>query len=135
MSAAETTKPILFDDFVPGALMGERDEVYDAMQAARWQSLFGGSVGSGAEAASMAVINMMRGYLNLVTPRPPGNMHARQRLQMRHQPQPGEAMHIAVRCLSKEVRRERKYVELQVTGSGIDGRALFEAQLSLIWAA
>ena len=128
-------KPILFDDFVPGALMGERDEVYDAAQAARWQALFCAQGSDGAEAASMAVVNMMRGYLNLVTPRPPGNMHARQRLQMRNLPEPGETIRIAVRCLSKEVRRERKYVELQVSGTGLQGRALFDAQLSLIWAA
>ena len=133
MSAED--KPILFDDFVPGALMGERDENYDAAQAARWQALFGAQGSDEAEAASMAMINMMRGYLNLVTPRPPGNMHARQRLQMRNLPQPGETIRVAVRCLGKEVRRERKYVELQVTGSGTEGRALFDAQLSLIWAA
>lgn len=128
-------KPILFDDFVPGALMGERDEVYDAAQAARWQALFCAQGSDDAEAASMAVANMMRGYLNLVTPRPPGNMHARQRLQMRNLPEPGETIRIAVRCLSKELRRERKYVELQVSGTGQQGRALFDAQLSLIWAA
>ncbi len=128
-------KPILFDDFVPGALMGERDEVYDAQQAARWQALFSSQGSDAAEAASMAVVNMMRGYLNLVTPRPPGNMHARQRLHMRNLPEPGETIRIAVRCLSKEVRRERKYVELQVSGAGQQGRALFDAQLSLIWAA
>ena len=136
MSAADTVKPILFEDFVPGALMGERDEIYDATQAARWQSLFGTDADDcAAEAASMAVISMMRGYLNLVTPRPPGNMHARQQLQMRDLPRAGEAVRIAVRCLSKEVRRERKYVELQVMGSGSEGRALFDAQLTLIWAA
>ena len=135
---SDAAKPILFDDFVPGALMGERDEVYDATQAARWQALFGtqGSQDSdGAEAASMAVINMMRGYLNLVMPRPPGNMHARQRLQMCSLPEPGETIRVAVRCIAKEVRRERKYVELQVTGNGVQGRALFDAQLTLIWAA
>ena len=135
---SDAAKPILFDDFVPGALMGERDEVYDATQAARWQALFGtqGSQDSvDAEAASMAVINMMRGYLNLVTPRPPGNMHARQRLQMRNLPEPGETIRVAVRCIAKEVRRERKYMELQVTGNGTQGRALFDAQLTLIWAA
>ncbi len=132
MSEAKT---ILFEDFVPGALMGEREEVYDAAQAARWQSLFGGSGDDAAEAASMAVISMIRGYLNLVTPRPPGNVHARQQLRMRGLPQPGESIRVAVRCLGKEVRRERNYLELEVSGSGAQRRALFDAQLTLIWAA
>lgn len=131
-----TSDPIVFDDFVPGAPMGERVEVYDAEQARRWQSIFGQAEGSSAaEGASMAVISMMRGYLNLVTPRPPGNVHARQRLQMHGIPRAGESIRIAVRCTGKELRRERKYVELAVQGSGAQGRALFAAQLSLIWAA
>lgn len=127
--------PILFDDFVPGALIGERDEIYDEDQAARWQSLFGADPNPDAEGASMAVISMMRGYLELVTPRPPGNMHARQRMQMRALPQHGETIHVAVRCVSKEMRRERRHLELEVRGTGADARALFDAQLSLIWAA
>ena len=137
-----TAKPVLFEDFVPGALMGERVEHYDAEQASRWLAIFGdqpedgtGGAGGAAQGASMAVISMMRGYLNLVTPRPPGNVHARQQLQMRAVPQPGEAIRIEVRCAGKELRRERRYVELAVQGSGEQGRALFDAQLSLIWAA
>lgn len=132
MSAA----PILYEDFVPGGLMGESVQVYDAAQAARWQSIFGHQAGeSAAEAASMAVISMMRGYLAVVAPRPPGNVHARQKLQMHGLPQPGEAVRIAVRCAGKELRRERKYVELAVQGRGAQERALFDAVLTLIWAA
>ena len=129
-------KPILFDDYVPGAFMGERVEVYDQEQALRWQSIFGENSQEGAaEGASMAVIAMMRGYLNLVTPRPPGNMHARQRLRMRGVPRLGETIRITVHCRNKEIRRGHKYVELQIQGCGTQGRALFDALLTLIWAA
>ncbi|TPQ27110.1 hypothetical protein [Cupriavidus pinatubonensis] len=135
MSAA----PILYEDFVPGALIGERVEIYDAEQARRWQSIFGEETEAGAngaaEGASMAVIGMMRGYLNVVTPRPPGNVHARQVFRMHGIPQPGESIRIVVRCADKALRRERKYVELTVKGSGANSRALFDAVLTLIWAA
>jgi len=131
--------PVLYEDFMPGALMGEQVEVYDAEQAKRWQSIFGVEPDDGAngaaEGASMAVINMMRGYLNVVTPRPPGNVHARQRFQMHDIPKPGESIRIVVRCTDKALRRERKYVELTVQGSGAHSRPLFDAVLTLIWAA
>ncbi|MBP0630490.1 hypothetical protein [Cupriavidus sp. AcVe19-1a] len=135
MSAA----PILYEDFLPGALMGERVEVYDAEQAMRWQSIFGvvpddGANGA-AEGASMAVIGMMRGYLNAVTPRPPGNVHARQEFKMRDIPVPGESIRVVVHCSGKALRRERKYIELTVQGSGLRGRPLFDAVITLIWAA
>ena len=134
-----SAQPILYEDFVPGTVMGERVEVYDAAQAQRWQSIFGSDAAGGAngpaEGASMAVIAMMRGYLNVVTPRPAGNVHARQRLSMHGVPQQGEGIRIEVKCTGKELRRERKYVELTVRGSGTGGRALFDAVLNLIWAA
>lgn len=131
--------PILFDDFQPGVPMGEYEEVYDAQQAGRWQSIFGSSALEGAnaapEAASMAVVAMMRAYLHVVAPRPPGNVHARQQLRMHALPRPGESMRIAVACESKEIRRERRYVDLGVRATGDGGRALFEGRISLIWAA
>ena len=133
------TDPILFDDFQPGVLMGEYEEVYDAQQARRWQSIFGSTAQEGAnaapEAASMAVVAMMRAYLHVVAPRPPGNVHARQQLQMHALPRLDESMRIAVTCAGKELRRERRYVDLQARATGEGGRALFEGLLSLIWAA
>lgn len=135
MSAA----PILFEDFQPGALLGERVEVYDAEQARRWQAIFGDRPEDGAqgaaEGASMAVVNMMRAFLHVVTPRPPGNVHARQQLRLRELPRCGEAIRVTVHCAHKELRRERRYVDLQVRGTGTGGRALFDGVISLIWAA
>lgn len=135
MSAA----PVLFEDFQPGAVMGECVEVYDAGQARRWQAIFGSGPEDGAngasEGASMAVINMMRAYLNVVTPRPPGNVHARQQLRLRNLPQCGESIRVTVQCSHKEMRRERRYVDLQVSGTGTGGRTLFDGVISLIWAA
>ena len=131
--------PILFADFLPGVPMGEYEEVYDAQQAGRWQSIFGstsqGCVNTAPEAASMAVVAMMRAFLHVVTPRPPGNVHARQQLQMHALPRLGETMRIAVACVGKEIRRERRYVDLSVRATGDGGRALFEGRISLIWAA
>jgi acyl dehydratase len=133
-----TQAPILFEDFQPGALMGECVEVYDAEQAQRWQAIFSGSAqpsSSAAEGSSMAVVGMMRAYLKVVTPRPPGNVHARQKLRMYGVPQLGESIRVSVRCSHKEMRRERRYVDLQVQGVGEGDRPLFEGLISLIWAA
>lgn len=131
--------PILFDDFQPGVLMGEQVEVYDAQQARRWQAIFGDQPEDGAngaaEGASMAAVNMMRAFLHVVTPRPPGNVHAKQQLRMHAVAQQGEAIRVSVVCAGKEMRRERRYVELKVRGTGRDERALFDGLITLIWAA
>ena len=49
---------------------------------------------------------MMRAYLNVVTPRPPGNIHARQVLAVQALPQAGELVRSSIRCLGKEMRRD-----------------------------
>jgi len=78
---------------------------------------------------------MMRGYLGVVTPRPPGNVQARQRFTLDAPPQPGEVIHTVVTCLSKEIKRERRYLDLEVRGTGTGGRSIYRGILSLIWAA
>lgn len=133
-----TQAPILFEDFQPGVVIGECVQVYDAEQAQRWQAIFSGGTQpqrSAAEGSSMAVIGMMRAYLQVVTPRPPGNVHARQKLRMYGVPQLGESIRVSVHCSHKEMRRERRYVDLQAQGVGEGDRPLFDGLISLIWAA
>ena len=44
-------------------------------------------------------------------------------------------MRVAVRCMAKSMRRERRYIELRVDGNGDCGRPIFSGDLTLIWAA
>lgn len=130
------SQPILFEHFQPGAAMGEIVQTYEPAMAQSWQAIFGADgAGGTAEGASIAVAMMMRGYLGVVTPRPPGNVHARQRFTLHAAPRQDEAIRTVVTCLSKEVKRERRYVELQVSGTGEGGRPVYAGILNLIWAA
>ena len=134
---------IRFDDFRPGTVMGEKTEVMDAALVQGWQRIFGAGAADGAspgpadgaQAASLAVVLMMRAYLGVVTPRPPGNVHARQQFTLAALPRVGEPVRSVVSCVAKELRRERRYVDLLVQGSGDGGRPLYSGRLSLIWAA
>jgi hypothetical protein len=130
---------ITFEDFNPGAVMGESVEVFDEKLAQRWQKIFGDQPADGAngaaEGASLAVVMMMRAYLNVVAPRPPGNVHARQRFSLESPPRQGEAIRTVIACVEKAFKRERRYVELQARGTGEEGRPIFTGRMTLIWAA
>lgn len=78
---------------------------------------------------------MMRAYLRVVAPRPPGNIHARQRLVLHGLPRLDERVRSCVYCLDKEIRRERRYLQLEVSGRGAGQRPLYTGQMQLIWAA
>ncbi len=129
--------PVLFDDFCPGAVMGQATEVFEPVLGHRWQQIFGsGADGAdGAEAASLAVVMMMRAYLSVVVPRPPGNVHARQRFTLERLPARGEPVTTVIRCLGKELRRERRYVELEARGMDALGALVYQGTMTLIWAA
>lgn len=128
-----------FERFEPGAVLGEATVTFDAALAQGWQRIFGAGAEDGAngaaEGAGVAVVMMMRAYLGVVTPRPPGNVHSRQRLSMRGVPRKGEAIRTVMRCESKELKRERRYVELRAIGTGDGGRLIYDGRLTLIWAA
>ena len=132
------TPQILFDDFVPGSLMGQHEEVFDASLCQAWRAIF--SLPDSAEPhpgelSSLALALAMRAYLSVVSPRPPGNVHARQQFQMHAMPHIGETITTRVVCAHKEIRRERRYVNIQVQAAGQGQRALYAGEMSLIWAA
>jgi len=126
--------PILWDDFQPGTALGEITQTFTPALARAWQDIFGEGSGP-AEGAGIAVAMMMRGFLNVVAPRPPGNVHARQHFELLATPVPGEAIRTRVDCRSKEMRRGRRYLELQIQGSGAADRPVYRGVLTLIWAA
>lgn len=125
--------PLLFDDFVPGRELGTHVVAYDPAMATHWRAIFGTQQPEGAENAGIAIALMMRSYMN-VTPRPPGNVHARQRLQVTSLPRAGEEVRSVVSCAGKEIKRGRRYVEFTVRAEGEQGRHLFDGRLTLVWA-
>ena len=133
------SRAILFDDFVPGAVLGAATQVCEPALAECWQRIYGSDPALGAngaaEAASLAVVMMMRAYFEVVTPRPPGNIHARQRLTLDGLPRAGESIRTVVSCRARELRRERRHVELALDGRGDGGRAIYRGIITLIWAA
>ena len=128
-------QPILFEHFQPGAVIGETTEVFSPQLADRWHQIFGNAQQTRAQGASLAVVMMMRAYLAVVSPRPPGNVHARQRFTLQRLPEQGESVTTRITCLSKELRRERRYVELEAHGRNASGAPMYRASMTLIWAA
>jgi hypothetical protein len=135
MSATSAISPILYADLQPGSHMGTHTDVYDQAMSDRWRSIFAGEPSSAAEQASMSLVLAMRALLSIVAPRPPGNVHGRQKMTSHALPRLGENVRSEVMCLRKEIKRERMYVDFAVKGRGEDERILYEAQMSLIWAA
>jgi hypothetical protein len=131
-------QPLLFDHFQANTLMGQHVEVFEPSFARAWRTIFDlpdSTQPYPGELSSLALAMAMRAYLTVVSPRPPGNVHARQQFQMHSLPDIGETVTTQVVCVGKEIRRERRYVDLQVQASGRAARPLFTGEMRLIWAA
>jgi hypothetical protein len=130
---------ITFDDFRPGHIVGENIENCAVDLSECWQRIFGRHAVDGAqgfaESASLAVVLMMRAYLHVVSPRPPGNVQTRHRVALTGFPQSGEAVRTVITCLATELKRGHRYVELEARGSGDAGRAIYCGSMTMIWAA
>jgi len=125
-----------YDRFAPGTMLGEWEGAIDAALQAKWDRLFGTrTTDASARTIGLTVACMMRAYLGIVSPRPPGNIHARQTLSIQGLPQDGEIVRTQVWCRDKELRKDRRYIYLEAIGTGNGGRPLYSGQMSLIWAA
>jgi hypothetical protein len=130
------TKVITFDDFVPGAAMGNSTERIGEDVLALWKRLYPWDAPAQGELPlGIATVLLMRAYMRILTPRPPGNIHARQQMELAAPARVGEEVTTAMQCLGKELKRERRYVELATRSTGDQGRLLFTGRMSLIWAA
>jgi len=125
----------IYERFMPDTLLGEWQETLDSKLHAQWNEMFGDHPSDGAaRAAGLAVACMMRAYLGVVSPRPPGNIHARQVVTLHNLPELGEVIRSRVWCRDKEMRRERRHLTIEVIGSGHENRPLYTGRMGLIWA-
>ena len=132
-------KPILYADLTPNTVIGEHIDLYTKEMSDKWQSIFKSSINDrqvhASENASIAIVLAMRAMLTVIAPRPPGNVHARQQFKNHALPKLNETIHSVVKCLNKEIKRDRRYVDFEVIGTNAAGNLIYEARMSLIWAA
>ena len=140
ISSPEASTPqidvLTFDRFVVGKSYGSMTEAPDAALVGRWRQLYPqDDFPSDCAPPAMATVLMMRAYMHLLTPRPPGNVHARQQMTLGVPIRLGDSVSTEVVCMGKELRRERRYVTVRAHGTNPQGATCYEGVLTLIWAA
>jgi len=129
----------LFDDFAPGLELGTWIERVEPAMLQQLRAVYGSEIDDAPltipESAALTMVMMMRAYLSVVAPRPVGNIHARQRFRLEAVTSLGEEVQTRITCFNKEIKRERRYLDIGVVGTGSGSRPLFKGTLSLIWAA
>lgn len=124
-----------FAAFHPGHILGNHRERLDQSAIDRWCSLFPDDRVGDTMPAGMVAAIMMRAYSAILADRPPGNVHASQRFSIHAMPQAGAELVTELRCLGKEIRKDRRWVEIASATHDGAGRMLFSGIMRTIWAA
>lgn len=133
-SQAKEATLITFETFQPDSVMGTvRDRIDDEMLRL-CRDIYGPDVSSDAPRPELATICSMRAYLKVVVPRPPGNIHTKERIVIEDLPKPGEEIETSITCVGKEMRGEKRRVVLATRTTGEKGRALFSTEMTMLWA-
>lgn len=124
-----------FDDFVEGERIGSIDIVVDQRRLALWHGIYSAnSVDNDRIPQGLLTAATMEAYLRVIPKRPPGNVHAGQKLSFSDQPvTPGARLRFDFFCLGREIRKERRWISLGLRCTW-DGQPVLEGQITTIWA-
>ena len=133
MTSAPAGDVWVFDDFHPGARLGDVSIPLDADRMTHWAAIYGKARTTNHVPAGMLVAAMMEAYLTVVRPRPPGNIHANQKLAFGGTAKPGDRLEAEVRCLNKVLRNERRWITLDVRLRN-GAQDVLRGEITTIWA-
>lgn len=102
-----------FDHYVAGRLYGPHRLTIGADLESQWLQVFPQDAWQDdtVPPGMLSVITLLA-YTNVITPRPPGNIHAGQRFDVVRLPRRGETLSTTIRCEDKQVRKGRRWVYL-----------------------
>jgi hypothetical protein len=123
-----------YDVFEPGQMLGSHREHLSQSAIDRWCALFPDDQAGTTMPAGMVAAIMMRAYSAILPDRTPGNVHASQRFSIHALPAAGTDLVTELRCQGKEIRKERRWVELATVTCDGRGQLLFSGIIRNIWA-
>ncbi|WP_445503817.1 hypothetical protein [Microvirga sp. G4-2] len=123
----------VFDDFRPGLELGRLSIPLNDARLANWAAIYGEPGTAGRVPSGVLVAAMMEAYLTAFQPRPPGNIHASQKLFFGKPACPGDRLDAEVTCLWKDMRKGRRWVAFGVALRNGDTDVL-RGEIRTIWA-
>ncbi|HEY9569258.1 MAG TPA: hypothetical protein VIR38_14285 [Thalassobaculum sp.] len=126
-----------YDDFEVGAGYGSM--VFDLQPALieDWRRLFPQAPARNGETTippGYVSIIAMRAYMQIISARPPGNVHGEQSFEIERLPAIGATVVTDLACVAKEIKRERRWLTFATRTRDEDGSPLFTGVMKIAWA-
>jgi acyl dehydratase len=127
------TAAVTFEELTAGTVLGSRDMEVTARDLAAFDGL--ALPPHGPVPPGVAVALLMRGYMNILPHRPPGNIHASLRLEWGAPLALGDRLTLSLRCREKERRKGRPWVLFESVLAKADGTFVLAGVKWMVWAA
>lgn len=124
-----------FNRFVVGHSIGSSIQTISSDLWKKWEGIFEEPISDNRPPLGMAQFLVMRAFTDVIQPRPPGNIHVGQRMEIYSTPALGQCMLAEIRCADKYVKSDRKLVILEVRFSDQESYILlFKSRITIFWA-
>ena len=124
-----------YDRFVEGSSIGSTLKELDSNMIHRWNFIYDSGPVFDQMPRGLAQVIIMSAYTEVVQPRPPGNLHLGQHVEVYSTPKVGDQMSCKVFCIGKHKKKEKYLVTFQVdVGLASKCVALFKGRLTILWA-
>ncbi|MGH6883699.1 MaoC family dehydratase [Hypericibacter sp.] len=104
---------VTYERLMPGAKIGSLSLDIAAADIDDYRRITAGTDLELPLSPGLAVALMMRAYMRLMPERPPGSIHASQKLRLGVPLAAGDRVTVALRCAEKERRKERGWVRFE----------------------
>lgn len=129
------TEVLIFDNFSVGRLMGSHAYTIDQAAFGRWIGLYPQDEAHYPKIPpGMALMVVMRAYMSILSPRPEGNIHAGQKLEVFDLPNVGDTVRTEITVRDKELRKNRRWVHLDTVTRNEAGGLVCRGENITIWA-
>jgi acyl dehydratase len=131
----QPSRPVwVFDDFHAGQQLGNLSIALDAEHFASWTAIYGVPLDAECAPSGLLIAVMMEAYVKAIQPRPPGNIHAGQKLTFGKRVRVGDQLEAQVTCLWKERRKDRNWIGFGVT-LRTGGQDALSGEIRSIWSS
>ena len=118
-----------------GKVYGEKRFAVDDEVLRKWRTVYPLDADNEVMPGGMLAMVVLDAIMFFHTPRPPGGVHAGQSFEVLRMPRVGDELVTEVKCLEKEIKKDRKFVRVQTTTRhGQTGEVMFKGVMTTIVA-
>ena len=110
----------VYDTYEPGKVYGTDQFQITRAVIEGWFAVYPQDSFANSMPEGLVVLIQQQAYKRIVAPRPPGHVQGRQRFQVHSSPIVGSIIYTDVSCISKQIRKERRWVEMGFRGHAND---------------